>query len=80
VIVDDYSLYAWVSFLTNKEEKFGFVWDLILMLKMRGMEMLFVLLVATMALNIKSPVSKPFVMILVSNINSLLPMWLVRVV
>jgi hypothetical protein len=45
---------------------------------MRGMEMLFELFVETMALNLKTLVSKPFVVIWVSNISSLLPMWLVR--
>jgi transposase InsO family protein len=33
VIVDDYSLYAWVFFLANKGETFGFMRDLILRLK-----------------------------------------------
>jgi hypothetical protein len=33
VIVDDYSRYAWVFFLADKGETFGFVWDLILRLK-----------------------------------------------
>jgi hypothetical protein len=33
VIVDDYSHYAWVFFLTDKREMFGFVRDLILRLK-----------------------------------------------
>jgi transposase InsO family protein len=33
VIVDDYSLYAWVFFLSDKWETFGFVRDLILRLK-----------------------------------------------
>jgi transposase InsO family protein len=33
VIVDDYSFYAWVFFLADKGEKFGFVWVLILVLK-----------------------------------------------
>jgi transposase InsO family protein len=33
VIVDDYSRYAWVFFLADKGETFGFVLDLILMLK-----------------------------------------------
>jgi transposase InsO family protein len=33
VIVDDYSRYAWVFFLSNKGEKFGSVQDLILSLK-----------------------------------------------
>jgi hypothetical protein len=42
--------------------------------------MLFELYVATMAVNLKTLVSKPFVVIWVSNINSLLHMWLVRMV
>jgi transposase InsO family protein len=33
VIVDEYSRYAWVFFLADKGETFGFVWDLILRLK-----------------------------------------------
>jgi transposase InsO family protein len=33
VIVDNYSLYAWVIFLANTGEPFGFVRDLILWLK-----------------------------------------------
>jgi transposase InsO family protein len=33
LIVDDYSRYAWVFFLANKGERFGFVRDLILRLK-----------------------------------------------
>jgi transposase InsO family protein len=33
VIVDNYSRYAWVFFLAEKGETFGFVWDLILRLK-----------------------------------------------
>jgi hypothetical protein len=46
---------------------------------MRGMEMLFELFVVTMELNLKTLISKPFVMIWVSNINFLLPMWLIRI-
>jgi hypothetical protein len=33
VVVDDYSRYAWVFFLENKSETFGFVRDLIVRLK-----------------------------------------------
>jgi transposase InsO family protein len=33
VVVDDYSQYAWVSFLEEKEETFGFVRDLVLGLR-----------------------------------------------
>jgi hypothetical protein len=47
---------------------------------MRDMEMLFELFVATMAMNLKILTSKPFVVIWVSNISFLLPMWLVRLV
>jgi hypothetical protein len=47
---------------------------------MRGMEILFELFVATMALNLKTFDSKPFVVIWVSNISSPLPMSLVRMV
>jgi hypothetical protein len=74
LIMDNYSRYAWVFFLADKGETFGFVQDLILRLKMRGMEMLFELFVATMAVNLKTLVLKPFVVISVSNISFLLPM------
>jgi hypothetical protein len=47
---------------------------------MSRMEMLFDLFIATMAPNLRTLVSKPFFVIWVSNINSLLPMWLVRMV
>jgi hypothetical protein len=80
VIVDDYSHYAWVFFLSNKGVTFGFVRDLIFRLKNKRNEMLFELYIATMAVNLKTLVSKPFFVIWVSNINSLLPMWLVRMV
>jgi hypothetical protein len=33
MIVDDYSSYAWVFFLAEKGETFGFIRDLILRLK-----------------------------------------------
>jgi hypothetical protein len=33
VVVDDYSRYAWVFFLDEKGETFGFVRDLVLWLK-----------------------------------------------
>jgi hypothetical protein len=47
---------------------------------MRGMEMMFKLFVATMVANLKSLVSKPFVVSWVSNISFLLPTWLVIMV
>jgi hypothetical protein len=37
--------------------------------------MLFELFIATMEVNLKTLISKPSVMIWVSNISSLLPMW-----
>jgi hypothetical protein len=40
---------------------------------MRGIEMLFDLFVETMAVDLKTLISKPFVMIWVSNISFLLP-------
>jgi hypothetical protein len=42
--------------------------------------MLFELFIATMVVNLKMLVSKTFVMIWVSNISFLLPMWLVKMV
>jgi hypothetical protein len=44
------------------------------------MEMLFYLSIATMVVNLKTHISKPFVVIWVSNISFLLPTWLVRMV
>jgi hypothetical protein len=44
------------------------------------MEMMFELFVATMAMNLKTLILKSFVVIWVSNISFLLPMWLVRMV
>jgi hypothetical protein len=42
--------------------------------------MLFELFIATMVVNLRTLVSKPFVVIWVSNISFLLLMWLVRMV
>jgi hypothetical protein len=42
--------------------------------------MLFELFVVTMNVNFKTLISKPFVVIWVSNISFLLPMWVVRMV
>jgi hypothetical protein len=42
--------------------------------------MMFELFIVTMAVNLKTLVPKPFVVIWVSNISFLLPMWLVRMV
>jgi hypothetical protein len=79
VFVDDYSHYAWV-FLADKGEMFGFVRDLILRLKNERNGDVVRAIVETMAVNLKTLISKPFVMIWVSNISFVLPMWLVRMV
>jgi hypothetical protein len=42
--------------------------------------MLFELFIVTMAVDLKTLILKPFVVIWVSNISSLFPMWLVRMV
>jgi hypothetical protein len=80
VIVDDYSRYAWVFFLAEKGETFGFVRNLIWRLKNERNGDLFELFIATMEVNLKTHILKSFVMIWVSNISFLLPMWLVRMV
>jgi hypothetical protein len=78
VIVDDFSRYAWVFFLADKGETFGFVWDLILRLKNERNEDDVRAIHSDNGSELKTLVSKPFVMIWVSNISFLLPMWLVR--
>jgi hypothetical protein len=80
VIMDDYSRYAWVFFLAEKGETFGFVRDLISMLKNERHGDVVRAILVTMAVNLKTLVSKPFVVIWVSNISYLLPMWLVGMV
>jgi hypothetical protein len=80
VIVDDYSRYAWVFFLADKGETFGFVRDLILRLKNERHETMFELFIAKMVVNLKTLVSKLFVVIWVSDISFLLPMWFIRMV
>jgi hypothetical protein len=62
VVVDDYSRYAWVFFLEDKEETFGFVRDLVLRLGTRGTEMPYEPSVLTMAQNSETLVLKPFAM------------------
>jgi transposase InsO family protein len=80
VIVDDYSRYAWVFFLANKGETFGFVRDLILRLKNDRNGDVVRAICNDNAVNLKTLSSKPFVVIWVSNTSFLLPMWLVRIV
>jgi hypothetical protein len=80
VTVDDYSRYAWVFFLDDKGEIFGFVQDLILRLKNERNGDVVRAIVAIMALNLKTLDSKPFVVIWVSNISFPLSMLLVRMV
>jgi transposase InsO family protein len=80
VIVDDYSRYAWVFFLADKGETFGFVRDLILRLKNeRNGDAIRAIRFNNGSEFINSHF-ETFFMIWVSYINSLLPMWLVRMV
>jgi hypothetical protein len=62
VVVDDYSRYAWVFFLEDKGETFGFVRDLVLRLGTRGTKMPYELSVVIMARNLETLVLKPFAM------------------
>jgi hypothetical protein len=80
VIVDDYSRYAWVFFLADKGETFGFVRDLILRLKNERHGDAIRAIRSDNGSEFKTLISKPFVVIWVSNISFLLPMWLVRMV
>jgi hypothetical protein len=80
VIVDDYSCYAWVFFLADKGETFGFVRDLILRLKNERHGDVVRAIDSDNDSEFKTLVSKPFVVICVLNISFLLRMWLVRMV
>jgi hypothetical protein len=80
VIVDDYSCYAWVFFLADKGETFGFVRDLILRLKNERHGDVVRAIDSDNGSEFKTLVLKPFVVIWVSNISFLLRMWLVRMV
>jgi hypothetical protein len=80
VIVDDYSRYAWVFFLADKGETFGFVRDLILRMKNERHGDAIRAIHSDNGSEFRTLISKPFVMIWVSNISFLLPMWLVRMV
>jgi hypothetical protein len=66
--------------LADKGETFGFVRDLILRLKNERHGDVVRAIRSAMAVNLKTLISKPFVLIWFSNISFLLPMWLVRMV
>jgi transposase InsO family protein len=80
VIVDDYSCYAWVFFLADKGETFGFVRDLILRLKSERIGDVVRAIHSDSGSEFKTFILKPFLVIWVTNISFLLPMWLVRMV
>jgi hypothetical protein len=67
VVVNDYSRYAWVFFLEDKGETFGFVQDLVLGLRNGGTEMPYEQSAVTMAQNSETLVLKPFAMTWVLN-------------
>jgi hypothetical protein len=67
VVVDDYSRYAWVFFLEDKGETFGFVRDLVLRLRNESTEMPYEQSAVTMAQNSETLVLKPFAMTWVLN-------------
>jgi transposase InsO family protein len=68
VIVDDYSRYAWVFFLADKGETFGFVRDLILRLKNERHGDVVRAIRSDNGSEFKISRLKPFVAIWVSNI------------
>jgi hypothetical protein len=80
VIVDDYSRYAWVFFLANKGEKFGFVRDLILRLKNERHGDVVQAIRSDNGSEFKNSHFKTFCRDLGRDINFLLPMWLVIMV
>jgi hypothetical protein len=80
VVVDDYSGYVWVFFLPDKGEMFGFVRDLILRLKNKRHGDAVRAIRSDNDNEFKNSRFETSVVIWVSNINFLLPMWLVRMV
>jgi hypothetical protein len=80
VIVDDYSRYAWVFFLANKGEKFGFVRDLILRLKNERHGDVVQAIRSDNGSEFKNSHFKTFCRDLGRDINFLLPMWLIIMV
>jgi transposase InsO family protein len=79
-IVDDYSRYAWVFFLADKGETFGFVRDLILRLKNERNGDVVRAIRSDNGSEFKNSHFETFFVIWVSNISFLLPVWLVRMV
>jgi hypothetical protein len=69
VVVDDYSRYAWVFFLEDKGETFGFVRDLVLRLRTERHGDAIRLSAVIMARNSETLVLKPFVMTWVLSTN-----------
>jgi hypothetical protein len=67
VVVDDYSRYAWVFFLEEKGETFGFVRDLLLRLRNERHGDAIRASAATMAQNSETLILKPFAMTWVLN-------------
>jgi transposase InsO family protein len=80
VIVDDYSRYAWVFFLADKGETFGFVRDLILRLMNERHGDVVRAIRSDNDSEFKNSHFETFCRDWVSNISFLLPMWLVRMV
>jgi hypothetical protein len=66
-VVDDYSRYAWVLFLEDKGETFGFVQDLVLRLRNERHGDVIRETAVTMAQNSETLVLKPFAMTWVLN-------------
>jgi hypothetical protein len=62
VVVDDYSRYAWVFFLEDKGETFGFIQNLVLRLRNERHGDAIEQSVVTMARNSETLVLKPFAM------------------
>jgi hypothetical protein len=67
VVVDDYSRYAWVFFLEEKGDMFGFVRDLVLRLRNERHRDPYELSLVIMARNSETLISKPFAMTWVLN-------------
>jgi hypothetical protein len=70
VAVDDYSRYAWVFFLEEKGETFGFVRDLVLRLKNKRHGDAVRAICSDNGRNLKTLASEPFAMTWVLNTNS----------
>jgi hypothetical protein len=80
IVVDDYSRYAWVFFLEEKGEMFGFVRDLDLRLRNERHGDAIRAIRVTMAQNSETLVLKPFAMTWVLNTNFRVRIRLLRMV